>query len=135
MSEMWSSGLAWQVILSVQIWVMEEGRYCLWTRNIYQEHKIWFRSFTGLQPILSASLTFVDSNNYVAMDCSHHHFYVRWHIKLIESIYRCQTRIIHVMACHGWKGANYLSICLYVKGNLTQHYNKPLSSHGFSAIL
>ena len=33
------------------------------------------------------------------------------------------------------KGANYLGISLYAKGNLTQHYNKPRSSHGFSAIL
>jgi len=29
------------------------------------------------------------------------------------------------------KGANYFSIFLYAKGNLTQHYNKPSSSHGF----
>ena len=31
-------------------------------------------------------------------------------------------------------GANYLSVCHYAKRNLSLHYNKPSSSHGFSSI-
>ena len=41
------------------------------------------------------------------------------------------ARIIHIMA---EKGANYLIINHYAKGNLSPHYNKPCSSHGFSSI-
>jgi len=32
------------------------------------------------------------------------------------------------------KGANYLSISLYAKGNLSLNDKKPISAHGFSAI-
>ena len=31
-------------------------------------------------------------------------------------------------------GAKYLSVCHYAKRNLSLHYNKPSSSHGFSSI-
>ena len=98
----------------------EEGRYFpLSQKNLLRTENI-FRNFTGLKLIFSASLAHKDSNNYVAMDRSYHHF------SMIGGIYNLSSLSIafrqwlsmkwHVMAV---KDVYYLGINLYAKGNLS----------------
>ena len=113
----------------------EKGLYCpLSQKNLLRTENIP-RNFTGLKLIFSASLAHKDSNNYVAMDRSYHHF------SMIGGIYNLSSLSIafrqwlsmkwHVMAV---KNVYYLGINLYAKGNLSLNYNKPISAHDFSAI-